>query len=285
MVVSQPLAPPPALPASPGSPDFGIVTDRGPGHVARDMQRRLADLERTNGELEAFNYSISHDLQAPLRQIAGFTDLLAREAGGALNETARQYLDDIAGAATQMSTLVEALLALSRTERGLETTTVDLEALVRETAREQSRLAPDRTIDWIIGRMPRVRGDRRLLHQVFVNLLGNAVKYTRPRPRARIEIGTTALSRRSEVGVFVTDNGVGFDMRDAGRLFSAFERLHPASAFEGTGVGLALVQRIVTRHGGRVWATGTVGAGATFVVALPRARRRAAFPPCAGAWS
>ena len=237
-------------------------------------------------ELEVFSASISHDLQAPLRQISAFAELLAREAGPMLSDTARQHLDDIMGAASHMRALIDALLAFSRAGHAdLHTTTVDLHALVGEVVREQLRDEPDRAIDVSVGPLPHVAGDRLLLRQAFANLLANAVKYTRPRARARIEVASTTLAGSDKAVVFVRDNGVGFDMRCASRLFEAFERLHPASEFEGSGVGLSSVRRIVERHGGSVWATGVAGEGATFFVALPDADpdRRAVHPPLTGA--
>lgn len=265
----SPPVTPPALPLTMLAPrlDTGWRPARSP---RREAPRPGADLEAAQREIDAFGAAVSHDLRAPLRQIAGFTELLAREAGPALNDTARQYLADISDATAHMTTLIEALLAFSRAgQASLRTTTVDLDALAHEAVRQASRDAPDRAIDWAIAPLPTVPGDAVLLGQVFRNLLANAVKYTRPRRGARIEIGTSPGDGAGEVIVFVRDNGVGFDMRYAGRLFGMFERLHPASEFEGTGVGLASVRRIVERHGGRVWAEAEVGAGATFHVALP----------------
>lgn len=274
------------------APPLALVTlrtaaGRGPLPVSRiELMCRTAELEAANRDLEAFGYSVSHDLQAPLRQIAGFTELLAREAGPVLSETARRHLVDIAGAAAHMTALVDALLEFSRAgSTSLKPALVDLDALARQAVRDASGDAAGRTIDWSLAPLPRVDGDPTLLRQVFANLLANAVKYTRARTRARIEIGTSAQAGVGEVVVFVRDNGIGFDMRHERRLFGVFERLHPSSEFEGSGVGLASVRRIVERHGGRVWATAAPGAGATFFVALPDGIVRAGsrrLPPRGG---
>ncbi|MCC7180215.1 MAG: hypothetical protein IT177_17690 [Acidobacteria bacterium] len=290
------------MPPPPGRSPFGA--DRLPGplapaaprrhpsvpaaRVARfDLARRLVQLEAANRELETFSDAVAQDLQAPLREICGSAELLACEAGSTLGETARQHLDDITGAAARMSRLVGALLDLSRAGRArLRASIVDLDFVVHEIVSDQARQSPERAIDWVIGTLPAVRGDATLLGQVFTSLVANAVKFTQPRARACIEIGTAATADAAEVVVFVKDNGVGFDMRHAGRLFGAFERLHAPGEFDGAGVGLAGVQRIVDRHGGRVWATAAVGEGATFFVALPcgqpRPASQAAFLPRTG---
>jgi PAS domain S-box-containing protein len=243
-----------------------------------DLERRVADrtsdLEAANRELESFSYSVSHDLRAPLRHIGGFVELLQRDAGPGLPGEAREHLEEIAGAASRMGTLIDDLLEFSRVGRaGLHLVNVELSGLVQEVIGQLSREFPDRRLEWQSGALPAVHGDRNLLWQVFYNLLANAVKYTRPREVARIEIATLPGTTPNQIVCAVRDNGVGFDPRYAHKLFGVFQRLHAASAFEGTGIGLANVQRIVQRHGGRVWAEGKVDEGATFYVSLPAGAR------------
>ena len=230
---------------------------------------RTAQLEATSRELETFSYSVSHDLRAPLRHIHGFARLM-RERSPGLDETTARYLTIITTAAAKMGNLIDDLLALSRTGRAeLLAQHVDLSALVREASEECAREANGRHIAWNLNELPSVTGDPALLRIVFVNLLSNAVKFTAKRDVAMIEVGATP-GDNDEVVVHVKDNGAGFDSRYAGKLFGVFQRLHREEEFEGNGIGLATVQRIVHRHGGRVWATGEVDHGATFYVALKR---------------
>jgi signal transduction histidine kinase len=245
----------------------------------RDLEQRVKDrtaaLEAVNQELEAFSYSVSHDLRAPLRHMSGFVQLLERHAGERLDQTARRYMDTIGGAARTMGTLIDDLLTFSRLSRtALQVATVDLDTLMAEVREALGPDAQGRRIEWTVNLLPVVQADRALLRQVFLNLLGNAVKYTRGRDPARIEV--RADRRGAEHVVAVRDNGVGFDMQYAHKLFSAFQRLHTDHEFEGTGIGLAIVRRIVARHGGRVWAEGARGVGATFYVSLPEDRPAAA---------
>lgn len=239
-------------------------------HKAAEAEVRLrsAQLEAVNGELEAFSYSVSHDLRAPIRHLDGFAALLRQHAGPALDGKGARYLQIISDSAKQMGTLVDNLLNFSRIARvEMRKTAVDLSALVKEALQE---LGPDlagREIAWTIGELPTVQADAALLKQVLINLIGNAVKYTGRRPLGRIEIGHYAGA--DEVVVFVRDNGAGFDMRYLDKLFRVFQRLHHGSEFEGTGIGLANVRRIIQRHGGRIWAEGKVEEGATFYFALP----------------
>ena len=243
-------------------------------HARRDFERRTADrlaaLQAANQELEAFSFSVAHDLRAPLRQIAGFAALLEHEAEHALSPVANQHLTDIVESARGMARLIDRMLQFSRAgavrPRDAE---VDLRALARAVVADLSCEAEGRAIDWHVGELPRVRGDAVLLRQVLYNLVSNAVKYSRPCNLACIEIGALTTDGDKDVVCFVRDNGVGFDMRHVQKLFGVFRRLHADSAFEGTGVGLATVRRIVHRHGGRVWATGEVGGGATFYFSLP----------------
>jgi light-regulated signal transduction histidine kinase (bacteriophytochrome) len=228
------------------------------------------DLQAVNRELEAFAYSVSHDLRAPLRHIAGFTELLQKHADPVLDDNGRDQITRILGATNRMDSLIDDLLAFSRISRAeTQKQTINLEQLVKSVVAE---IAPDtqhRSIAWRIGHLPNCDGDPAMLRLVLANLLSNAVKFTRMRERAEIEIGS--LNRDpDEVVVFVKDNGVGFDMKYKDKLFGVFQRLHSQEAFEGTGIGLATVQRIVHRHGGRVWAEGSVDSGATFYVALPK---------------
>jgi signal transduction histidine kinase len=243
---------------------------------------RTRELQAANKELEAFSYSVSHDLRAPLRHVNGFTELLQKHVTSMLDEKGHRYLKTIADSVKQMGLLIDDLLAFSRMGR-TEThfTTVNLEQLVKQALDELKPEMDGRRIAWEIGALPEVCGDRAMLRQVLVNLLGNAVKYSRPREQARIEIGALPPASpqpspslgegkdEGEIVIFVRDNGVGFDMKYAHKLFGVFQRLHGATEFEGTGIGLALVQRIIHRHGGRIWAESAVDKGATFYVSLP----------------
>ena len=239
------------------------------------LQRTEAEILRLNSELEAarqnletFNYSVSHDLRAPLRHIVGYVDILQNAAGQTLNETSRRHLQIIAQSAAQMEQMLEALLEFSRMGRAeMRLAPVRLGALVKDAQRELRAENKGREITWQIGDLPEVWGDSAMLRQAIVNLLSNAAKFTRPCPQAKIEIG--AQHGGAETILFVRDNGVGFDMAAAAKMFGAFQRFHPANEFEGTGIGLATVRRILQRHGGRTWAEGKVDGGATFYVALP----------------
>jgi two-component system, sensor histidine kinase and response regulator len=236
--------------------------------LERRVREHTAELAAANQELEAFSYSVSHDLRAPLRHIDGFAGLLAKHLESRLDETGRRYLTTISGAAKQMDALIDDLLTFSRIGSAeLRRTWVDLAGLVREVRGILEPETAGRHITWEIGDLPEVQGDPRLLRLVLQNLIGNALKYTRTRREARIEIGVRREA--TEIVLFIRDNGVGFDMRYAERLFGVFQRLHTSTEFEGTGIGLASVRRIVRRHGGRVWAEGEVDRGASFSFALP----------------
>lgn len=234
----------------------------------RDLAIHREHLEAVNQELEAFSYSVSHDLRAPLRHIDGFTRLLAEHLGPSLDATGRRYLTKVSGSARQMVELIDDLLGFSHIGRAeLRSTRLDFSGLVQEVLRFLEPETAGRAIEWVISALPAGQGDPQLLRLVFQNLIGNALKYTRPNHRARIEI---AVSRaRDEIIFSIRDNGVGFDMRHVERLFGVFQRLHSDAEFEGTGIGLANVKRIVQRHGGRVWAEGAVGEGACFYFSLP----------------
>jgi two-component system sensor histidine kinase/response regulator len=233
------------------------------------LQARLRELTALNDELEAFSYSVSHDLRAPLRHVSGFLDLLRRRAEGQLDEPSRRYIDLIGSAATRMAALIDDLLSFSRTSRsGMRPTVVDLNSLIQDVRETLSPELAQREVSFRIGELPKVWGDYALLRIVFANLLENAVKYTRTRAHAHVDVG--ARVEGDEVVVFVRDDGVGFDMEYAGKLFGVFQRLHRADEFEGTGIGLATVRRVVGRHGGRTWAESAPEKGATLYVALPR---------------
>jgi PAS domain S-box-containing protein len=238
------------------------------------VKERTSDLQSVNKELEAFAYSVSHDLRAPVRHIAGFTELLQKHAEPVLDDTSRHHISMILDSANRMGTLVDDLLAFSRIGRAeAQKTIVHLEQLVKGVVGEIAPDTQDREIAWSIGTLPVCYGDPSMLRLVFGNLISNAVKFTGPRPNAQIEIGSLN-HQPNEVVVFIKDNGVGFDMKYKDKLFGVFQRLHSQEAFEGTGIGLASVERVVHRHGGRVWAESSVDHGATFFVALPKPERQ-----------
>jgi len=236
--------------------------------LERRVTERTAELEAANRELEAFSYSVSHDLRAPLRHIEGFVEILLSTKAPSLDADAGKLLQTIADSAQQMGRLIDDLLTFSRTARTeLQKTSISLCDLVRTAIRDLQQDAAGRHVQWKIGNLPEVEADRALLRQVMLNLIGNALKYTRTRKRAKIEVGSHPV--KSEHIVFVRDNGVGFDDRYAHKLFGVFQRLHRAADFEGTGIGLANVRRIIARHGGRTWAEGQPDRGATFYFSLP----------------
>ena len=237
--------------------------------LERRVRERTSELAAANKELEAFSYSVSHDLRAPLRHVAGFTALLQQRSESLLDDQSRRYVKTIADASQRMGRLIDDLLAFSRTNRtNLEKRRVSLSALVKEAQMEVMAGAAGREIVWTIaGDLAEVLADPALIRQVLVNLFSNAIKYSGTRSRSDIEVGSTVQG--NEVIVYVKDNGVGFDMQYADKLFGVFQRLHPQEEFEGTGIGLANVQRIIHRHGGRTWAESTLNEGATFYFSLP----------------
>ncbi|MGN2245921.1 ATP-binding protein [Frateuria sp. GZRR35] len=235
----------------------------------RQLEGKVAQISDVNRELEAFSYSVSHDLRAPLRHIAGFTGKLKRHMDEHLDETSAHYLDVISTSATRMAQLIDDLLVFSRLGRGaLRLQAVDMQSLVDEARALAESEAADRTIEWTIGPLPIVIGDENMLRTVWQNLIGNAVKYTGRREVAKIAIDMNR-DRDGEYVFTVADNGAGFNMEYAGKLFGVFQRLHRASEFPGNGIGLANVRRIVARHGGRVWAEAEPDRGASFHFSLP----------------
>lgn len=236
--------------------------------LEKQVQERTAELQAAYQEMEAFSYSISHDLRAPLIHIAGFVEMLRSELEPKLDDRSRRHLQTICDSSEQMGRMIADLLTFSRIGRAdLHKVRVNMNDTVRDVQRELQPLTRDRKVTWAIAPLPEVLGDPFLLRQAVFNLLANALKFTRPRPEARIEIGAESTDRENII--FVRDNGVGFDVKYAAKLFGVFQRLHSSSEFEGTGIGLANVRRIIQRHGGRTWAEGAVDSGATFFFSLP----------------
>ncbi|MEI6206805.1 MAG: ATP-binding protein [Desulfuromonadales bacterium] len=239
----------------------------------RELEQRVVErteqLEAANKELEAFCYSVSHDLRAPLRHIDGYVNLLVSRCRDGLSEKGIHYVDIIAASARQMGTLIDDLLQFSRTGRAeMRTEKMEMNLVVKEALALVQDSCADRNIEWVIADLPAVRGDYALLRQVWANLLGNASKYTRSKDVAQIAV--RAHEENGEILFVVEDNGVGFDMQYVNKLFGVFQRLHSQEEFEGTGIGLATVQRIISRHGGRVWAEGELNRGARFYFSLPK---------------
>jgi PAS domain S-box-containing protein len=228
---------------------------------------RTTQLEAVNKELEAFAYSVSHDLRAPLRSIDGFSQVLLEDYAGKLDEEGKDYLQRVRSASQRMADLIDDILNLSRLTRGeMQRETVDLSALAQAIATELQQSQPERQVEFIITLGLVVTADAHLMRVALENLLGNAWKFTQKQPSARIEFGYAETNGQS--AYFVRDDGVGFDMAYADKLFGAFQRLHSSNEFEGTGVGLATVQRIIHRHGGDIWAESAVDQGTTFYFTL-----------------
>jgi light-regulated signal transduction histidine kinase (bacteriophytochrome) len=241
----------------------GIVLRR-----AEELASISEELRRSNKELEAFSYSVSHDLRAPFRHIVGYSELLKKQEWNELSEKGKRYIDTIIDSAYTAGTLVDNLLRFSHMGRtALKPQRINVVRLIEEIRQKLDMDAAGRRIEWVVGDLPVVMADPVLIRLVFENLLDNAVKYTRTREKARIEIGS--YRKDGETVFFVRDNGVGFDMKYIDKLFGVFQRLHRMEEFEGTGIGLANVRRIVERHGGRAWAEGALERGATFSIALP----------------
>lgn len=257
---------------------FCVARDSTSAKEAEDSVRKLNEelkfraiqLEAANKEMEAFSYSVSHDLRAPLRHIDGFVDLLEKHGAAQLDGKGRRYLEIIAGSARQMGDLIDDLLAFSRMNRAeLRRARIALAPMVAATIDGMQIDLQKRKVEWTIGQLPEVEADASMLRLVWANLIGNAVKYTRKQETAKIEIGCTRGTETEHV-IFIRDNGVGFDMKYEEKLFGVFQRLHSSDEFEGTGIGLANVRRIITRHGGRTWAEAKVDAGAMFYFSLPK---------------
>ncbi|ASR42761.1 histidine kinase [Xanthomonas citri pv. mangiferaeindicae] len=249
------------------------ISERQIRELNQQLEGKIEQVSDVNRELEAFSYSVSHDLRAPLRHIAGFADKLGRHLGENIDEKSSHYLNVIGSSARRMSTLIDDLLVYSRLGRSaLRLQSVDLQTMVSDARAMLDSNAkaekPDHRIEWTIAPLPIVVGDENMLRQVWLNLLGNAVKYSSGSEPATVEV----TCRRLDDGGYefsVRDNGAGFDMQYAGKLFGVFQRLHSASEFPGTGVGLASVRRVLGRHGGRIWAESAPGQGATFFFTLP----------------
>jgi two-component system sensor kinase len=263
LAAEKPLLPP----LSPG--DEIAEVDRVFRDMAASLAKTTADLQQANREMEAFSYSVSHDLRTPLRAIDGFSRILLEEYGPHLDDEAKRFLGIIRGNTVTMAQLIDDLLAFSRLSRQpVARVQIDMNELVAQTFAEVAGTGGSRQMELVLGNLPPLRGDRAMIRQVLANLISNAVKFTAPRAAARIEVGSRTTG--GENVYYVKDNGVGFDMRYADKLFGVFQRLHAASEFEGTGVGLAIVQRVIHRHGGRVWAESVPGEGATFYFTVGR---------------
>jgi len=236
------------------------------------VEQRTAQLEASNKELEAFSYSVSHDLRAPLRHISGFADMLTKDIQNQLSEKERHYLQIINESANKMGELIDDLLSFSRTGRTeIKHTTFSMNQVIEDAKTQLKHLTPDRVINWKIATLPNVYGDYNLVRLAWVNLIDNALKYTRNRKKAVITIDWK--EDNEEYIFWISDNGVGFDMNYAQKLFGVFQRMHSSSEFEGTGIGLANVNRIILKHGGRIWAEAKVNKGATFYFSLPKVRK------------
>jgi light-regulated signal transduction histidine kinase (bacteriophytochrome) len=231
------------------------------------VTERTEQLASTNRELDAFAYSVSHDLRAPLRGIDGFSLALIDDYGGCLNDEAKDYLRRIRNGCVRMGELIDVMLRLSRITRGeIHRMPVNLGEMARQVAEELQQGEPDRSVEFVIHPVEDVYADPALFRSVLDNLIGNAWKYSRNNTDARIEFGS--MKNDGETNFYIKDNGAGFNMEYADKLFSPFQRLHRSDEFEGIGIGLASVQRIVLRHGGRIWAKGDEGKGATFFFTL-----------------
>jgi two-component system, NtrC family, sensor kinase len=247
--------------------EFESMEARTAREVAEARAALVEELQAKNEELDSFSYSVAHDLRAPLRSLDGFSLALLEDYGDKLDESGREYLKFIRESAQQMATLIDDLLALSRVTRSeFRREAVDLTEIARQIGARLQETDPDRRVEFVVADDLCVRGDNNLLALVLENLIGNAWKYSSKRPVARIEVGS--VKRKGQPAFFVRDNGAGFDMAYASKLFGVFQRLHSAREFEGTGIGLATVQRIVRRHGGRIWGEGKVDGGATFYFTL-----------------
>jgi two-component system sensor kinase len=238
-----------------------------------DLKHRARELEAAYKELETYSYSVSHDLRTPLVVIGGLSRVLLEKYSNHLDAKGRQFLSIMHSSTQKMSQIIDDLLVFSHSERQrLEPSDIDIGELVKGVFEELKRIAPEQTLRFDIKALPTACGDQSMIRQVFVNLLSNAIKFTRPKKAGVIEIG--CMVKKNQNIYYVKDNGVGFDMRYANKLFGVFQRYHTVDEFEGTGIGLAIVQRIIHRHGGKVWAEGEVNKGATFYFTLPRGKKQ-----------
>ena len=257
--------------------ELEAIEARAAWEMAEERAKLVAELEAKNEELESFSHSVAHDLRAPLRSIDGFALALIEDYADKLDDDGKGYLRYVRESAQQMSQLIDDMLALARVTRGeFERGPVDLTQIARSIGAALARVSPSRSVDFSVAEGLVANGDARLLTIALENLLGNAWKYSSQRERARIEVGITTTEPRA---FFVRDNGAGFDMAYADKLFGMFQRLHANTEFEGTGIGLATVQRVIRRHGGRIWAQAAVGQGATFFFTLDGDQRHAVTAP------
>ncbi len=240
--------------------------------LEKKIVERTAQLEAANKELESFSYSVSHDLRAPLRAINGITQILLEDYREKLDEEAGSLLTEIISNSKRMGELIDNLLEFSHVAKlAVSVVTVDMNELVASVVQEQKQQLPERKIFVVVKELDKISGDKNMLKQVFINLVSNAIKYTGKKDEANIEIGS--YQKGTECIYYIKDNGAGFDMNYYDKLFGVFQRLHSSNEFEGTGVGLAIIQRIITKHGGRVWAEGKVNEGACFYISLPISNR------------
>lgn len=234
-----------------------------------DLKRKNEALERMNQELEAFSYSVSHDLRSPLRSINGYASILKEEFEDHLEEEAQHLLNKIIRSALKMSNLIDSLLSLSRLGRKqIIDHSIKMNAIIKLVMREFEKIPGRENINFVVKKVPDARGDQELIKQIFINLISNAIKYSSQKNKPEIEIG--AMDENGKTIYYVSDNGAGFNMEYQDKLFGVFQRLHSSQQFEGVGIGLAIVKRIVTRHGGDIWAEGKVDEGATFYFTLPQ---------------
>lgn len=253
------------------------ITERRRAAESEMLRREKDAAEAANAELEAFSYSVAHDLRAPLRAITGHSAALQEDHGDTLDENAKYQLERVIAAGVRMGEIIDSLLSLARlTRTDVRRDTVDLSALAENVVAQLRVTEPERRVELVVPTHLAVRGDPQLVRVLLENLLGNAWKFTRKQPRPRIELGSTLVDERR--AYFVRDNGAGFNMEYAAKLFIPFQRLHSSDEFEGTGIGLATVQRIARRHGGRAWAEGSENQGATFYFTLQYERLGKARP-------
>src|SRR5579884_194585 len=264
-----------AVKTSPESRYFALTNSLTPNDRIAELeellQKQTAELLEAKKEVEDFNYSISHDLRAPLRHISGYAQIMMEDFGPQLDPKCREYLQNIQEGAQRMTVLIESLLCLSRIRRQkLSWQPLDIDILVRGIIRDLESKNSERKIEWRVASLPCIDGDSALLKQALSNLLANAVKFTRTKSAPMVEVGI--LHKDNQTVFFISDNGTGFDTKYADRLFSMFQRLHPQNEFEGIGAGLAITKQIIQKHGGRIWAEAVAGHGATFFFTLGAAR-------------